>query len=347
MRDTADPSSLAMMAKSSASHKHNPAAVLSRDLEATDPLARHDITVQFAGFRLATGDAGEANGPGATSLPSSIYFTYQLYNCKPTRTERMVLRPTAPRDKLYQAERGENSAKLHILVREGRYGRDEPSLGLCHSIDTTMMQPFEAIAFTTYLMTKTLFVDVWDGDALMHLGTLALPLRTLMRQQRGVVKTAMEYEVLAASEMVEGYGGTRESGTTVQNGLPSKGTVVGLVQVRGRPLSQSSPELSSYLSSVSMGAARDHASLACRGRGEVDADCMGYDELMLLVRRFRGSVKGTVWYAGRLLRLLGVPAIRHLEQHLVEAMEKAAARGAFCLEDAFSRFDKEGTGEIR
>lgn len=38
---------------------------------------------------------------------------------------------------------------------------------------------------------STLFVDVWDGDALMHLGTLALPLRSLMRQQKGVVKTAM------------------------------------------------------------------------------------------------------------------------------------------------------------
>lgn len=38
---------------------------------------------------------------------------------------------------------------------------------------------------------SALFVDVWDGDGLMHLGTLAVPLRELMRQQRGVVKTAM------------------------------------------------------------------------------------------------------------------------------------------------------------
>jgi len=29
---------------------------------------------------------------------------------------------------------------LSILVRDGRYGRDEPSLGLRHSIDTTLMQ---------------------------------------------------------------------------------------------------------------------------------------------------------------------------------------------------------------
>lgn len=41
---------------------------------------------------------------------------------------------------------------------------------------------------------STLFVDVWDADALMHVGTLALPLRMLMRQQKGVVKTAMVRE---------------------------------------------------------------------------------------------------------------------------------------------------------
>lgn len=41
---------------------------------------------------------------------------------------------------------------------------------------------------------SALFVDVWDGDALMHLGTLAVPLRALLRQQTGVVKNAMVSE---------------------------------------------------------------------------------------------------------------------------------------------------------
>lgn len=38
-----------------------------------------------------------------------------------------------------QAEVG-GASQLNILVREGRYARDEPSLGLCYSIDTTTMQ---------------------------------------------------------------------------------------------------------------------------------------------------------------------------------------------------------------
>lgn len=53
------------------------------------------------------------------------------------------------------------------------------------------LQPFEAQAFATYMAGNALFVDVWDADALMHVGTLALPLRALLRQQKGVVKTAM------------------------------------------------------------------------------------------------------------------------------------------------------------
>lgn len=41
------------------------------------------------------------------------------------------------------------------------------------------------------MASGSLFVDVWDGDALMYMGTLAIPLRTLLRQRKGVVKTAM------------------------------------------------------------------------------------------------------------------------------------------------------------
>lgn len=64
-----------------------------------------------------------------------------------------------------QAEGG-GSSQLHILVREGRYGRDEPSLGLSHRIDTTVMQvrgevmyrikayTFRGRFCTVFIMTK-------------------------------------------------------------------------------------------------------------------------------------------------------------------------------------------------
>lgn len=44
---------------------------------------------------------------------------------------------------------------------------------------------------------------------------------------------------------------------------------------------------------------------------------------MLLVRRFRGSAKGRVWYSGPLLKLLDVPGRKQLEQRLVRAVERS------------------------
>lgn len=44
---------------------------------------------------------------------------------------------------------------------------------------------------------------------------------------------------------------------------------------------------------------------------------------MLLMRRFRGSVKGRVWYTGPLMRLLDVPGRKQLEQRLVRAVERS------------------------
>lgn len=97
-------------------------APVDLDLEATDPLAKHEITFQFAAFRLPPGEGygaldhtgydGHGRGTGglggttgSTLVPTSLYFTYQFYTCLPTRTERMLLRPDAPRDRLYKARR--------------------------------------------------------------------------------------------------------------------------------------------------------------------------------------------------------------------------------------------------
>lgn len=46
-------------------------------------------------------------------------------------------------------------------------------------------------------------------------------------------------------------------------------------------------------------------------------------QLMLLVRRFRGSAKGAVWYSGPLLKLLDIPGHKQLEQILVKAVERS------------------------
>ena len=59
------------------------------ELEASDPLALHEITVQFAAFRANT---------LSQVLPRAVYFTFQFYTLPPTRTERFRFASRAPEE---------------------------------------------------------------------------------------------------------------------------------------------------------------------------------------------------------------------------------------------------------
>ncbi|CAM9508042.1 unnamed protein product [Chrysoparadoxa australica] len=316
--------------------------VIDLDLEASDPLALHEVTLQFAGFRSPKSSMPQLNHRiiplchyamahliylSLCLQPQSIYLTYQFYTCAPTRTERMVLRPNAT--KHYE----EDSAvmKVRVLVRERNHGRDEPSLALRHSIDTSLLQPFESIEFARYLAEKVLYIDVWDGDGMIMLGTAALPLRSLLRQQKAVSKMSCELEVIAPAG-----GGEAGASMSVSHGHLSPGPVLGLLQVRARPLSEVNPELGKIMSSTTT-RHKGYSSTKRKTRGQPDGDSIGYDELMLLVKRFRGSVKGRVKYRGALLHLLDVPSIRSLEIKLVTALSISDID----LEQAFKQFERQ------
>lgn len=106
MKDTQD--SFAQTSGGASGHRVS----VDLDLEVTDPLATHEVTLQFAAFRSLSGAVGgpvgvPADGRGdmggaSGTTPTSLYFTYQFYTCLPTRTERMLLRPDAPKDRLYK-----------------------------------------------------------------------------------------------------------------------------------------------------------------------------------------------------------------------------------------------------
>ncbi len=64
-----------------------------------------------------------------------------------------------------------------------------PGLTLSHQIDHHQ-QPASAMnnprygpeSILYYLSQNQIFVDVWDGDSLLHLGVAAIPLKSLLRQ---------------------------------------------------------------------------------------------------------------------------------------------------------------------
>ncbi|RHY33989.1 hypothetical protein DYB32_001225 [Aphanomyces invadans] len=150
--------------------------------ELKDGLNLLEIQFQFAAFRaLAVAPSG---GPPTPPLPASLFFSFQFYTFEPTKSERLVVTSTP-------------AAGTYLLCRDHA---KKPSLAIQFELHTTKQCPLEAAAFATYLLTKSLHVDVWDGDSLLPLGSMIVPLRELMRQGQRVKKYHAEFEVRRSAD---------------------------------------------------------------------------------------------------------------------------------------------------
>ena len=94
----------------------------SLELELMDELSRHEITLQFAAFRIVRAEE-------KPFMPETVYFTYQFYKYPPTKTERVLLREDGLGDRL-----------TSILIRESQFGRDAPAKAYKYAVDTGGLQ---------------------------------------------------------------------------------------------------------------------------------------------------------------------------------------------------------------
>jgi hypothetical protein len=189
--------------------RKSPHAHVDIALEAGDELSINEIKFIFAAYKSGR------NGIAITA-PKSIYVTYQFFTCSPTRSEVMRLAHSAEGD-------------TKVLTREDASSRDEVTLGIRHCIDCSMSSPSEAEEFTAYLASATLFFDVWDADALIYIGTCAVPLRRLMRQGKSSVKASLECDIIN-TEILSDYSGGIAS-TVVYDGDNMSGVIVGAIQI--------------------------------------------------------------------------------------------------------------------
>ncbi len=189
--------------------------------EVSDECRVHEVGIQFVGFRAAV-----ANETSRLFSPRAIYLSYQFYTCSPTRTEPLKLLP---------AENGE----VCVLVRD-ETGNDPP-LTLRYIMDFSRASAFEALEFSEFLALKSLYVDVWDADSLLHLGTIGIPLRIIMRQGLPLVRRSIECDLVNSENTANCEGGIT-SLTIMENG-PILGEVIGSISVilsnfgaRGNPM---------------------------------------------------------------------------------------------------------------
>lgn len=193
---------------------NNSNAVVDVELESRNKLQLNEISIQFAGLRCGASSTGKKSSFGFS--PKAVYFSFQFYTCRPSRTEVMRVQPS------------DQDGILNVLTRDE--ARHEPSLALRFSIDCSTVSLTESLDFAHYLAYKTLHVDVWDADSLMLLGTVCIPLRKFMRQGEDVAKASLECDIVDS----EGAARTEPGGITtsiVLEGGPVAGHVVGSVQV--------------------------------------------------------------------------------------------------------------------
>ena len=188
--------------------------------ELTDPKCLNVLTLRFAAYR----------SPDKTSpLPRVVTFSYRFFDRPPTRSARAVLNldvgavssdvsNTTPR--VLVAEEDSPGASL------GRRYGSAPEEKIV--FDTSLVTAAEAQGFFTYLASRSMFIDVWDGDSLLHLGTVALPLHPFLRQGRPLAQHAKEYDVVAP------FGDLPGGATTIPGRNESiEGAIVGKLQLVG------------------------------------------------------------------------------------------------------------------
>ncbi|KAH8048641.1 Ca2-binding protein [Aureococcus anophagefferens] len=117
---------------------------------------------------------------------------------------------------------------------------------------------------------------------------------------------------------------------------------------RARAALESNPELGALLESRDR---RGGLFAEARGRSardgpavSADSNAVTYDEVLMMVRRFRDD-RGRVQYRGPLLSLLEAPNLKALEAQLIRVLTKAEAKGT-TLERAFAYFDQDHGGTI-
>lgn len=373
------------------------------NLEANDVLSINDVTIQFAGYRsgmsstVSRGARGGSSSSGgsvdisslsaANYCPRSVYFSFKFYTCMATRTEPMRLLP---------AERGE----VCVLARDEAHARDEAPLALRYIIDCSSSSPTEGLEFAEYLAHSTLFIDVWDADSMILLGTCGVPLRRIMRQGQPVAKCALECDIINSEMAAQAQGGIISS--TVTEGGPVSGLVVGSINliicnygqagkaeakgianlssrdgkqsrgqisgpveglnwraysaasaesdpkspagkpnsaiqrpkntVRAKPLSETAPALAKSLKDLRhAGGVEGSSSMRSLTsiRGGESLHTLSYDEVVVLFKRFQGSLKGTVQYQGALLSLLDVPSWNAAMKKLLKAYDLVGPEPAF------------------
>ncbi|KAI8910264.1 hypothetical protein EDD86DRAFT_204939 [Gorgonomyces haynaldii] len=220
----------------------------SLDLEFQDKLV-NDLRLTFMGVTLSPEFLNHRN-----TAPTSVYFSFQFYNFPYLTTERLkvytgdlppVYEKQSPhtraasvpqthvREWSHMSTKSFQTNNEHIehqwpailyrLETDGRAAYDRPP-GLTTSF---LIDPFNevlagdsnrygALAFPSYMAQKQLYIDVWDGESLMYLGTACLDLATGLRQGKLGIQVDEDIDIVFTQYSDDTAGHSRSSSFSSQ-----------------------------------------------------------------------------------------------------------------------------------
>ncbi|XP_045161165.2 nephrocystin-4-like isoform X2 [Mercenaria mercenaria] len=159
--------------------------------EMNDPLQCNEVIFQFLAFSKMMEHIG-ASGPEKTG--GTVFFSFQFYRNQQVTTERLLL--SKPQNDL-SSDIHSMPYILHKLDKDGTLLKGPPGLEIRYFMDPAFMKPGETQLFLQHLSQQTMYIDVWDGDSLLPLGSTALELKYLCRTGMEAVQTTFELDVVS------------------------------------------------------------------------------------------------------------------------------------------------------
>ncbi|KAL4221030.1 Nephrocystin-4 [Mactra antiquata] len=167
--------------------------VVSVDIqrELNDPLQCNEVIFQF----LAFSKMGEFEIEGEPKKTAgTVFFSFQFYRNQQVTSERLLL--SKPQNDL-TTDVHSMPYVLSKLDKDGTLLKGPPGLEIRYFMDPAFMKPGETQLFLQHLSQQTMYIDVWDGDSLLPIGSTALDLKYLCRCGMEAVQTTFELDVIS------------------------------------------------------------------------------------------------------------------------------------------------------
>eukprot|EP00795_Rhopilema_esculentum_P007191 gene7191-12860_t len=143
--------------------------------EEADSLQSNEIILQFLAISMCKHPV--------------VFLTFQFYRFPQVSTERLCLR-----DLIKQTSQN-LPCVLIKCDKEGKPVNTSPGLQVKYTVDPAYMQPGEKRSFIRYLHEQRMYIDLWDGESLMLIGSTSAELKYLMRQGKSSVQASLELDV--------------------------------------------------------------------------------------------------------------------------------------------------------